>query len=290
MMITTDWHMHSRNSCDCRDGDFKTTMAEMTADITAHGILEYGITDHIHTFINLPDLYASRAEFDSLTPDPRRHFGAEASVVSVWEIAELATGSHGSPAYGLRSGGQPGCELAIGLSEEEKNKLGIEYVVGGTHWPMYVPVEREDVIRDYHRQNIFLACHPMITIIAHPWWWMGKWQESDGMYKTGPWFDDFNCIPKTIHNEFAAAAIQHGKVVEINLNATVLNKEYPEDFKLKYAEYIAGLHAAGVKLSIGSDHHSQRHYYRELDLVKVDDWLTTVGLQNIKFWSIEELK
>lgn len=287
-MITSDWHMHSRNSCDCRDGNIKTTMAELVTDIGEHGILDFGITDHIHTPVNLPDLYASRAEFDLLPVNPRRHFGVEVSVVSSWEIAEIATGQHGSPEYGLRTGGVAGCDLAIGLTEEEKDKLKIEYVVGGTHWPMYVPVEREDVIRDYHRQYIFLASHPMVTIIAHPWWWMGKWQEDDGMYKTGPWFDDFKCIPQSIHTEFADAVKQYGKVVEINLHAIILNNQYPDNFKQLYAEYIAGLHAVGVTLSTGSDHHSQHHNYRDTDLEKVDKWLASVGLQNTDFWRLTD--
>ncbi|MEI6521162.1 MAG: hypothetical protein WCO98_14165 [bacterium] len=225
-MITTDWHIHSRNSCDCHGGVIKTAMAELTADIKAHGIRDFGITDHIHTPVNLPDLYASRAEFDALPTDHHRHFGVEVSVVSAWEIGEIATGNHDAPVYGLRSGGHPGCKLAIGLSEEEEKILEIEYLVGGTHWPMYVPLEREAVIRDYHRQNMYLATHPMITVVAHPWWWMGHWQDDDGMYRTGPWFDDFSCIPQSIHNEFAAAALQYAKVVEINLNAIVLNKQY----------------------------------------------------------------
>ncbi|MBF0244489.1 MAG: hypothetical protein HQL31_04375 [Planctomycetes bacterium] len=262
-MIKADWHIHSRNSCDCRAGSMPTTMAETVSTIEASGICDYGITDHLHTQWNLPDIVQSRREFDSLPPSPRRHFGIEVSSVSKWEIEEIASGRHAEPVYGLRFGGPEGAEPAIGLVPEDIIRFGIEYVVGGTHWPLYAPLEREPVIRDYHRQNLFLACHPLVTIVAHPWWWMGHWKDSDGAYRSGPWLDDFDIIPKSMHEEFAFAAVGHGKIVEINLYAMLLNKDYPMAFRKQYCEYLAGLKAAGVTLSIGSDHHSQHRVYAE---------------------------
>jgi histidinol phosphatase-like PHP family hydrolase len=287
-MITSDWHMHTRNSCDCKHGELKTTMAETMSAIAAAGVADFGITDHLHTPVNLPDVVASRAEFDALPPDPRRHFGIEVSVMSAWELAEIATGRHGTPVYGLREGGPAGGELAIGISADELSALGVEYVVGGTHWAMYIPMQRDAVIRDYHRQNMFLACHPLVTIVAHPWWWMGHWQDSDGMYRTGPWFDDFAAIPHSMHNEFAAAAREHGKVVEANLHAILLNESYPERFRQQYADYLAGLKAAGVVLSIGSDHHAQHHYYERADLDRAVDLLAAVGLRDSDFWRLKK--
>ncbi|OPZ31285.1 MAG: hypothetical protein BWZ02_00309 [Lentisphaerae bacterium ADurb.BinA184] len=259
--FTTDWHMHSRNSCDCRGGPLATTMAETVAAVRAAGVTDFGVTDHLHTPFNLPDIVASRREFDTLPPSPRMHFGIEVSCVSAWELAEIAGGGHANPVYGLRSGGPAGGEMAIGIGAEEIVRFGIEYVVGGTHWPLYVPLEREAVIRDYHRQNMFLACHPLVTIVAHPWWWMGHWQDPDGAYRTDPWFDDFGKIPSAMHDEFAAAAREHGKIVEANVHALLLNRRYPEAFRRRYCDYLAGLKAAGVTLSAGSDHHAQHSHY-----------------------------
>lgn len=270
-MITADWHIHSHNSCDCRDGALPTTMAETVARIEAAGICDYGITDHLHTPFNLPDIAASRREFDSLPSSPHRHFGIEVSCVSQWEIAEIAGGCYEAPVYGLRDGGPVDCTLAIGLSAEDIVHFGIEYVVGGTHWPMYVPLEREAVIRDYHRQNLFLACHPLVTIVAHPFWWMGHWQGNDGIFHDDPWFDDFRKVPQSMHDEFAAAARAHDTVVEINLHAMLLNPEYPEAFKRQYCDYLEGLKAAGITLSIGSDHHAQHHNYAESETFVSED-------------------
>jgi predicted deacetylase len=90
---------------------------------------------------------------------------------------------------------------------------------------------------------------------------MGAWMDADGCYRTDPWFDDFGKIPQSMHDEFAAAARQHGKVVEINLGAVVLNNDYPLAMRRQYCEYLAGLRAAGVSLSIASDHHAQHSHY-----------------------------
>ncbi len=279
MPIISDWHIHTDNSCDGACMRF----ADLLARAPAQGVRHFGISDHLHTPYNLPDVASSRAEFDSCRPPPNVHFGIELSVVSEWELAEIATGKHKDPVYGLRSGGPAGGALALGMGAAERARFGIEYVVGGTHWPMYVPYEREGIIRDYHRQNLFLATHPLITIVAHPWWWMGHWQQSDGMYLTKPWFDDFGAIPASLHDEFAAAAKQHGKVVEINLHAMLLNRKYPEAFKRQYCEYLARLQAAGVTLSIGSDSH-ELHY--NSDLALCDRMLAAVGIRAETLWAL----
>ena len=285
-MLTTDWHFHSRNSCDCKDGAIRTTMAETFAAIQAKGVTDVGLTDHLHTPVNLPDLESSRREFDALPPDPRRHFGVELSCVSAWELQEIARGAVGKPVYGLRSGGPAKCEIVLGMEADDVARLGVEYVVGGTHWPLYVPVERESVIRDYHRQNMLLAVHALVTIVAHPWWWMGGWQEADGNYRTDPWLDDFRKVPSSMHDEFAAAVRECGKVVEINLCAMLLNQSYPQRFKEQYVEYLAGLKAAGVALSLGSDHHAQHHGYAEIDHTGAESMLAAVGIMDRDLWRL----
>jgi len=252
--ITSDWHLHSRNSCD----DACIAVADLVAHATALGVSDFGLTDHLHTPFNLPDIAASRAEYLASNPPPRFHFGVEVSCVSRWELDELARGTPRPkpPVYGLRSGGPPSAPPAVGLTADDVARYGIEYVVGGTHWPLYVPVEREAVIRDYHRQNMFLAEHPLVDIVAHPWWWMGHWKNAEGLYHAEPWFDDFGHIPASFHDEFAAAAREHGTWVEINSGATLLNRRYPPHFVRQYLEYLAGLKARGVALCFGSDCHS----------------------------------
>ena len=277
MPITVDCHIHSQNSCD----DACMKVADLVRAAREKGILDLCLTDHIHTPFNLPDLAASRREYLACDPSPRFHFGVEVSVVSQWELQELASGKYQNPVYGLRSGGPPGAPLAIGLREGDIPAYHIEYVVGGTHWPMYVEIERETVIRDYHRQNMFLAAHPLVDIVAHPWWWMKYWRDPDGMYRTDPWFDDFGKIPRSMHDEFAATAVQHGTMVEINLDANLLNRQYPEQFRRQYVEYLAYLKSRGVTLTVGSDCHSAQY---TIDFATADRMLASAGIRDEDLW------
>ena len=279
MTITSDWHIHSRNSCDgaCM------IVSDLISAAEDKGIRDYGLTDHIHTEFNVPDLAKSLEEFLANNPPPNFHFGVEVSCVSRWEIDEVASGNYNSPVYGIRTGGPANEALAIGLNVEDIEDYSIEYVVGGTHWPMYVPMEREAIIRDFHRQNMFLATHPLVDIVAHPWWWHGHWQDSDGRYSTEPWFDDFSKIPDSMHREFAAAAVERHTAIEINISAILLNSGYPEPFKQQYLEYLAELKSQGVKLSIGSDCHSA-HY--KIDFEKTATMLDTVSMNDEDMWKL----
>jgi histidinol phosphatase-like PHP family hydrolase len=281
MRLTTDWHIHTSHSCDSAS----LPMADMPHAASRHGFIAYGVTDHIHTPYNLPDLVASRAAWEACGPAPNFHFGVEVSVVSEWELQEIASGRAEPATYGLRSGGPEGASLAIGLTERDLADLRIEYVVGGTHWPMYVPIEPDVVTRDYHRQNMFLAAHPLVNIIAHPWWWHGHWQDADGMFTTDPWFDDFGRIPASMHDEFAAAAIAHAKAVEVNLQAVLLNRAYPERFRRQYVEYMAGLHGRGVTLSLGSDCHSAQY---DIRLEEAAGMLEAAGLGDVDWWRLAD--
>ncbi len=259
------------------------TIADLVREAAARGVRDFGITDHLHTPYNLPDIARSRAEFLSVQPSPRFHFGIEVSCVSQWELDAIAGGRHPNPVYGLRSGGPAGGALAIGLTAEDIRTYAIEYVVGGTHWPLYVPMERQAVIRDYHRQNMFLATHPLVDIVAHPWWWMGHWQDAEGNYPGEPWFDDFGVIPHSMHDEFAGAVLASGATVEINIHAMLLNPHYPQRFVPQYLEYLAELQARGVPLSIGSDCHTA-HY--EIDFERVGQLLERAGLRD-DFWCLD---
>jgi histidinol phosphatase-like PHP family hydrolase len=279
MHITTDWHIHSQNSC----AQAQLPVNDLLVRSRDKGIVDFGLTDHLHTPFNLPDIEASRKEYLASNPPPRFHFGIEVSCVSSWELGEVASGKHTNPVYGIRAGGPAGKELAIGLTEKNIAEYGIEFVVGGTHWPLYVPVEREAVIRDYHRQNMYLAAHPLVDIVAHPWWWMGPWKDPSGQYTTDPWFDDFGKIPASMHDEFAACAREHQTAVEINIWAMLLNMEYSERFRLRYVDYLADLKSRGVTLSIGSDTHDAGY---TVNFEQAATMLERVGIKDEELWRL----
>ena len=88
-----------------------------------------------------------------------------------------------------------------------------------------------------------------------------------------------------MHDEFAAAVVEHASVVEINIGAVLLKHEskYPEQFKRKYLEYVAMLKSRGVKLSLGSDAHHQKQY-TEMDFGRAAEMLDSVGILEDDLW------
>lgn len=255
-------------------------ICDLASEAKNKGIDHFGVTDHLHTPYNLPDIADSRQAFLPIGPAANFHFGVEVSCVSQWELDEIATGRYEDPVWGVREGGPEGGELAVGITEDVIARYGIEYVVGGAHWPMYVPMNRRAVIEDYHRQNMFLATHPLVNIVAHPWWWNGHWENEDGNFHGDPWFDDFGVIPRSMHDEFGAAAIESDTAIEINIGANLLNSQYPEDFAPRYLEYLVALQEQGVHLSIGSDCHGT-HY--DVQFEKVGRMLEKAGIRD-GFW------
>jgi len=277
MKIDSDWHIHSHNSCDSAS----MTMAEIIDACHKKGVIGFGVTDHLNTGINLPDIIRSRKEYLENRVEGF-HFGIEVSCVSVWEIEQIKKGGYDGYIYGIREGGPAWCDMTVDITEKEIENLDIEYVIGGTHWPLYVPWERESLIRDYHRQNMFLAEHPLITIVAHPWWFHAKYW---GKYveKYEPWFNDFTVVPQSMHEEFAEAIVRNKKVVEINLHAIILHPSYPEKFKFQYLDYLSFLKSKKIKFAIGSDCHQKY----DLDFEKAEKMLDSAGIAQQDLWKPE---
>lgn len=273
MKIKSDWHIHTKNSCD----EGSITVSNLIKKVEKKGIIYFGISDHFHTIINLQDIVNSRKEYEENNPSCNFHFGVEVSVVSKWEVEEIERNKekYKDAIYGIRNGGPIWAEPTIAITKEIIDDLKIEYVIGGVHWPLYVEYERESIIKDYHRQLIFLANNPLINIIAHPWWWHGRWEEN-GMYLNKPWFDDFCVIPKSMHEEFISVVKENNKIVEINLNAMILTKKYSLKWKKQYLEYIAKLKEKGVILCIGSDCHD--HDYN-IDFETAEKLLDEFGIR-----------
>ena len=251
-MIQSDWHIHTRYS-PC--GKPEATLALVVQQAAEAGVKELGITDHLHCRLNLPALRAARREYDALGPVAGLHFGVEVSCLREWDLEQNDAKGADGRIYGVQEGGPEGA-LTLFLPDNVMRELRFEYVIGGAHWPLGAPLEREAVIRSYHRQNLFLAAHPLVDIVAHPWWFERAWKDEDDKYTTLPWFDDFTVIPRSMHVEFAAAAREHGKAIEINAHAIFLNPGYTAKFHSQYWDYVALLRDEGVTFSIGSDSHA----------------------------------
>jgi len=117
------------------------------------GIEEYGLTDHIHTAYNLPDIVSARRDYLASRPPANFHFGVEVSCVDQRECDRVAAGDYTAwgdePVYGFRDMTDYTGQMAIGITPDEIRELGIEYVVGGVHWPLTVSEDRDALIRNY---------------------------------------------------------------------------------------------------------------------------------------------
>jgi len=268
-MIKDDWHIHSEYSCDgaCMK------MENLVTGSAEKGIVRYGITDHIHTPYNYPDIIKSKNAYNKNRAD-NFYFGVEVSCVSKWELDLIASGVEGNLTYGIREGGPAGGSLAIAIDEEYINEHDIKYVVAGTHWSMYAGNKPKDLITDYHRQNMFLSQHHLVDIVAHPWWYLGPCKDG--------WYTDFGIIPVSMHEEFAKSCIENSKLVEINLSAMLLSDKTSEKFKQEYLEYLVMLKEFGVKFSIGSDCHNE---FYNIDFQKASDMLESADFTNDNFYS-----
>jgi histidinol phosphatase-like PHP family hydrolase len=285
MKIRCDWHIHSRHS-SC--GNKQTTLELIVEQARAAGLRSFGVADHLHAKFSEPHLLACRAEYDAMSDKEGFHFGIEVGVLREYDHRQQEQ---------LSQTAEP-CDdwadmkLVLPLSRQLLEQLQPEYIIGSAHWPLGAPFEREAIIRSYHRQNMFLATHPEIDIVAHPWCWGGggveQWRDADGYYHTLPWLDDFSVISKSMHDEFAAATIEHSTAIEINAKGVLLNPRYPESFRRQYLKYLAGLKDAGVRFSFASDSH---HYgYESSLLYDIEACLDQLGLQEEDFWRPSERK
>jgi len=277
MTIRCDWHIHSQHSPCGKPG---TPLALVCDQARRCGLTDFGITDHLNDRKSEPALRRCRQEYDALADRKGFHFGVEVGCLRLRDLEVNDSLGESGSVGGVQEGG-PENGLTLYLPPELLDELKVEYIIGGAHLPLGATMERDAVIRSYHRQNLFLAAHPLVDVVAHPWRWMGHWQDEKGRYLTLPWFDDFRVIPRSMHDEFAAAAVEHGTAVEINAHACLLNPDYPEGFRAQYREYLAGLKERGVRFSLGSDSHGPGYTGR---IVELEPDLREIGIAQDDLW------
>jgi histidinol phosphatase-like PHP family hydrolase len=86
-----------------------------------------------------------------------------------------------------------------------------------------------------------------------------------------------------MHDEFGAAAAEHGVVVEVNLSATLMSPKYPDRFKRQYADYLAALRQYGLRFSIATDCHAPVY---GTDFRVAEEILSAVGFRNDDLWTL----
>ena len=259
MKIRQNLHIHSVHSCDSA----AATLNDIQREMTECGMAEYGVSDHLHTAFNLCDIASCRNDFDAYPRPPQFHFGAEITCMAKWECDKIAAGDFkrvgDDPVYGLRYAELPQetPELAIGLTEEDVRRYGIEYVIGGVHWPTIGTDDPDSLYEDHFRQMLFLVRHPLVNILAHPWDEIEIALGGRHVYRPDwkPVPDAFMGIPERMNEQLRDELLKHGKCVEINLGL-FQNPYHSEASRRRYWKILEDWRDAGVRFTFGTDLHA----------------------------------
>ena len=254
MLIKSDWHIHSEYSYDA-----KNTLLEIGEGAKKFGYTRVGITDHANFNDEkfLGDLHASAAAVkEAQKKYPFMILGVELTPIALPEFEYIAKNN------GSREGFiPPACtpyDLELAATKEELTRLGVKYAIGAAHWRLDIQDstaphdDLEENIREWYRQQMWLACDERVTILGHPWF-HGK----------GIWYEDFSVIPKSMKSDIAAVLKENKKYVELNAHF-YRDPKATEKFKTQYSEYIREMFEMGIPVTYGSDLHSDYRDEREL--------------------------
>lgn len=249
-MYNSDWHIHSEASSDGR-----LNVGDLLASAKNIGLKQLGITDHAN--LNTPSywetLYRSKQIYEEYTCEGF-HFGIELSAIpkSLYDYCA----KYGTIDGFIYPSNDNPCKLELMLTFEEIEKMGIMYCIGSVHSPLNTELEPKKLICEWHRQQMYIATDPRIDILGHPWRFKGnkEWEAFQRRYLDKPWFSNFDVVPRSMHDELAAALIENEVCIEANL-LMLCGKSYPENFYRKYSEYLRYMFEKGVKVVFGSDTH-----------------------------------
>ncbi len=244
-MIHSDWHIHSEYSYDA-----SLPLEVIAENAKEQGLHFVGITDHMNfndeSFKN--DVKRSaEAVKEAQKKYPFIVSGVELTPVPAPELEYIAK-------HGNRDRYEPPVQSApygIGLAatKDELISLGIRYAIGASHWRADIhngKLYHHDLdacIREWYRQQMYLAVDERVTILGHPWY-IGK----------GLWYEDFSVIPHSMNMDIASALKENGKYVECNLYFFE-NAKVSEKFRHQYAEFLRELYEMGISVTYGSDMH-----------------------------------
>ena len=245
-MIRSDWHIHSEHSYDA------TTPLESIIDgAQEQGLCFVGITDHANfndkKFMN--DLMSStKAVKKAQEKSPFMILGVELTPIEKPEFDYIAkTGTREGYVAPVQ---EKPFDIELAASKEALIALGVRYAIGAAHWRVDIPGAKslppvlDDCIKEWYRQQMFLACDERVTILGHPWY-HGK----------GIWYEDFSVIPHSMNVDIAAALKENRKYAECNSHFFTCSKT-TEKFRRQYAEFLRELFETGIPITYGSDSHN----------------------------------
>ena len=275
MIIHSDWHIHSEYSYDAAN-----PLELIATNGTAQGLRFVGVTDHANFNDNkfMGDLRASVAGVTEMQKKyPFMVLGVELTPIEKPEFDYIIANGGSRDGYVAPVQDAPfGIELAA--SKKELMELGVRYAIGAAHWRVDVPksarspFDLDATIKEWHRQQMWLAQDERVTILGHPWY-IGN----------SAWYEDFDVIPRGMKLELAAALKENGKYVECNSHFFHAEKA-TEKFRRQYAEFLRELFEMGIPVTYGSDSHGGYGDHR----ARVEEYLVAAGFQDGDIAEVDE--
>lgn len=274
MMIRSDWHIHSESSYDA-----KLTLDEIAKKANDYGFRRIGITDHANFNDDkfLSDLKRSAETVKAFRQKhPEVVLGVELTPIEKPEFDFIA--KHGTRDGYLAPDVSEPFDIELAQTKDELMALGVRYAIGAAHWRVDVPkakrnpTDLDSCIKEWYRQQLWLACDERVTILGHPWY------NGDAI-----WYEDFSVIPRSMNDEIAAALKENKKYVECNAGVLCSSKT-SETFRRQYAQFLRELFERGIPVTYGSDSHNE---YKNTHL-EAEAYLSAAGFTDGDFSEIAE--
>ncbi|MBE6597628.1 MAG: PHP domain-containing protein [Ruminococcaceae bacterium] len=274
MIIKSDWHIHSEASYDAT-----LPLDGIAAGAERFGFEKVGITDHanFNDEAFLGDLKRSVESVKKFQQDhPNFVLGVELTPIEKPEFDYIA--KHGTREGYVAPIIDSPFEIELARTKEELMAMGVRYAIGASHWRVDLPKAKQlapDIsacIREWYRQQMWLACDERVTILGHPWY-IGK----------GLWYEDFSVIPRGMNLDIAAALKENRKYVECNSHF-FRDPKTTEKFRHQYAEFLRELFEMGIPVTYGSDAHND--YSVRPDYV--EEYLSAAGFREGDIVEISE--
>ena len=243
-MIHSDYHIHTTASYDAH-----LPLEILIARAKEQGLRQFGVTDHANyndaKFMG--NLRQSAENFRRLRHlCPNMILGVELTAIAKPQFDYIAR-------TGTREGYVPvpqdkPYDIELAATKDELRALGVVYAVGAAHWRVDVADvkaadnSRDAQIREWHRQQMYLAADERCTILGHPW------------TCNSSWYEDFTIIPRGMIEDELACLKQYGKYIECNVSVFT-SARIPEKFRRQYAEYLREAFEKGIPVTYGSDCH-----------------------------------
>lgn len=247
-MIYSDWHIHTEYSYDA-----KLPLDTLVKRATEQGLRFFGVTDHANFNDEkfMSDLRASAENVKKAQMNcPALVLGVELTPIARPEFDYIAkTGTRDGYVAPIQD---TPYDIELATSKEELIALGVRYAIGASHWRVDVPDRHnadnrlENMIKEWYRQQMWLAQDERVTILGHPWY-NGK----------GIWYEDFSVIPHSMNMDIAAVLKENGKYAECN--PCMFNAQTTEKFRVQYAEFLREMFEMGIPITYGSDCHGPEY-------------------------------